>query len=175
MLEDAFSQWMQQAGLIKKLQLIVVLSLLLNLALVYELIESRIIPKTVKESVSEELLTNESQISELELRNFVENYLVNFFDLSQSAIDTLANITDKELFALEIRPEMIRRQEMKLVSKFKLDDIFLDSLDEQHAKAICLGRELFNGDYMDRNFSIELIIDTNNLVVQSIPVFRIEQ
>ena len=175
MLEDAFSNWMLQAGLIKKLQLIVVVSVLLNLALAYELIDSRIVSKTVNETVSEDLLTNESQISELELRNFVESYLSSFFDLSQAAIDRLADMTDKELFVLEIRPEMIRCQEMQLKSKFQLDDIFLDSLDEQHAKAICLGRELFNGDYMDRNFSIELIVDTKNLLVQSIPVFRIEQ
>ncbi|MDD9898631.1 MAG: hypothetical protein OXU45_06490 [Candidatus Melainabacteria bacterium] len=172
-IENSFQAWMRQAGIIKKLQLVLALSLLLNLALGQEIIRSKFISPMAETGLEQELEAK-PQITEAELRDFVETYLLSFFDLSQKSFDFLEDKTVQDLFVHDLRPELVKRRELKLESRFQLDDIYLDSLDSGHAKAICLGREIFNGNYMDRNFNIELIVQTPDLIVSSIPVFKVE-
>lgn len=172
-LETGFAAWMRQAGIIKKLQLFLTVSLLLNFVLAQEIIRSKFRLDSV-ETQSVEQLESSPQITEAELRDFVESYLLSFFDLSQKSFDFLEDNTVQDLFVHDLRPELVKRRELKIQSRFQLDDIYLDSLDSKHAKAICLGREVFNGDYMDRNFNIELIVMSPELKVSSIPVFKVE-
>lgn len=172
-LETGFAAWMRQAGIIKQLQLFLTVSLLLNFVLAQEIIRSKFRLDSV-ETQSVEQLESSPQITEAELRDFVESYLLSFFDLSQKSFDFLEDNTVQDLFVHDLRPELVKRRELKIQSRFQLDDIYLDSLDSKHAKAICLGREVFNGDYMDRNFNIELIVMSPELKVSSIPVFKVE-
>ncbi len=172
-LEGGFNQWMQQPGLVKKLQLFLFISVLLNLILGQEIINARL-AKSKKQTIAQQQIPEiSSQLTEVELRDFVTKYLEAFFDTSNESIALLASQTEAELFILEIKPEIIKRKDLALESHFELDDIYLDSLDDKHAKAISIGREVFNGDYTDRNFTIELVINTKELKVESIPVFKV--
>lgn len=172
-LEGGFNQWMQQPGLVKKLQLFLLISVLLNLILGQEIIGSRLIKSEKQPTAQKQILEISSKFTEAELRDFVTQYLKAFFDTSSESMALLASQTEAELFILEIKPEIIKRKDLALESHFELDDIYLDSLDDKHAKAISLGREVFNGDYTDRNLTIELVINTKELKVEAIPVFKV--
>jgi len=174
---EFFESWMKQPGSIKKLQGVLALSVILNLFLFMQFLPSTDKVETVVESqtlTTEDESNKQSKITEEELKEFVGKYMQNFFSSNEEALNYIKTFSSENLFERTIKKEMETRMEQKIISEFKLDDLFLDSVSSTEAKAIILGRESFpNRDYEERSFTIELIINTEKLQVESIPVFKV--
>ncbi len=177
-LEQSFKQWMQQAGIIKQLQLALTISIIIIALLSQQLISNNISKDlSTKKKPSATKITKEASkpVTEQELNNVVTEYLNNFFSTNAEAIEYLKTHTDTELFMHSIEPEIRKRIELNLASQFEINDLYLESINSNQVKAICLGQENFpNGDYQSRNCTIEILIDTSSLKVVAIPVFQIK-
>lgn len=176
--EHSFKQWMQQAGIIKQLQLALCVSITIIVLLSQQLISINISKDQAKKkhtTKTEEVQpTVSKQATEEDLHNLVKTYLSNFFSTQDEAIDYLKTHTDTELFLHSIEPELQKRRELKLNSLFTINDLYIESINSNQAKAISLGQENFpNGDYQSRNLTIEMLIDTETLQIVAIPVFQI--
>ncbi len=173
-LEHSFKQWMQQAGIIKQLQLSLTIAIIIIVLLSQQLISNNISKDQVTKKKAIVTETSPEKVSEEELNNVVKEYLNNFFSTKDEAIEYLKAHTETELFLHSIEPEIKKRIELKLASQFEINDLYLETINSNQAKAICLGQESFpNGDYQSRNFTIELLIDTTTLKTVAIPVFQI--
>lgn len=170
---------MKQPGLIKKLQGFLALSIILNLFLFMQILPSATketkVPIEVQSPVTaEENINRQSKISEAELKEFTEKYLENFFSSHEDSLEFIQDFSSTSLFERSLKSELETRISQKITSQFTVDDLFLDSVSSNQAKAIILGRETFpKHDYENRSFTIQLIINTEKLQVESIPVFKI--
>ena len=118
---------------------------------------------------------DEIPITETELKAFISEYLRAFFKSSDESIDFLRSHSKDTLFQNNLEPQVANRRQANISSDFEIVNSYLESLDENHAKAIFFGQENFpKDDYQSRNISIELIINTKELKVLSIPVFKVE-
>lgn len=176
---EIFENWMKQPGLVKKLQGFLALSVILNMFLFMQILPNTAKEKTVKAEpqaqIQEEKVTRQSKITELELKEFIDQYLDNFFSSSETALEFIQSFSSANLFEKSLKTELETRISQKINSKFMLDDLFLESVSSNQAKAIILGRETFpEHDYENRSFTIQLIINTEKLQVESIPVFKID-
>lgn len=179
--DEAFKKWMAQPGVIKKLQGFLCLSVIINLFLAIQIVQpinqkskevKNQIPQSIKVNAEDE--PRQSKISETDLKDFIRKYITNFFDISSDAINFIKSFSSKNLFENSLKKELEARSTAKIISEFKLDDLILESISSNQAKALILGREIFpNGDYESRHFTIELIIDTEKIEVESIPVFKL--
>ncbi len=177
-LEQSFKQWMQQAGIIKQLQLSLIIAIIIIVLLSQQLISNNINKdQTSKKNTTTAAATikqNSNPISEEDLNKLVKEYLSMFFSTELEAVEYLKAHSDTELFLHSIEPELKKRIELNLASQFEINDLYLESINRTQVKAICLGQENFpNGDYQSRNFTIEILIDTGSLKVVAIPVFQI--
>lgn len=177
---EIFENWMKQSGLVKKLQGFLALSVILNMFLFMQILPNNTkeklaeVPKEVQASQAQDETTRQSKITEEELKEFVNKYLDNFFSSSQIALEFIQSFSSESLFERSLKGELETRISQKINSEFLLDDLFLESVSSTQAKAIILGRESFpNHDYENRSFTIQLIINTEKLQVESIPVFKI--
>ena len=168
---------MQQAGIIKQLQLALTVAIIIIILLSEQLISNNLTKNpTTKKNPEQSKIIQQSPnpVTEEELNNLVRAYLNNFFSTKDEAIDYLKAHTETELFLHSIEPEIKKRIELKLTSQFEINDLYLESINNTQAKAICLGQESFpNGDYQNRNFTIEMLIDIATLKIVAIPVFQI--
>ncbi len=170
---NQFKQWMKQAGIIKQLQLALAVCLIVIALLIQQLISSNASQVTVKNTTSQ-VKQEKEEVTEAELQDLVENYLANFFGTSEAALDYLKTHTETDLFLHNIEPEIQKRIAIKLSSQLALSDLYIESINSNQAKAICLAQENFpNGDYQSRQFNIELIIDTSSMKIVAIPVLQI--
>jgi hypothetical protein len=184
-MNEGFLEWMSQPGPIKKLQAAIALSIVLNIFLISQLIPARqqaLSPiKTNKEKISmvQDGDSNEirqSKITETELKDFIKQYLNNFFSSTQVGLEFIETFSSKSLFEKNLRKELDLRITNRIESEFNIDDLFLESISSKQAKTIIIGQENFpKRDYQNRSFTIELIIDTERILVESIPVFKISQ
>lgn len=192
---DFFQNWMGQPGQIKQLQLFLALSVLLLLFLSFQLLNTNMELSKLEKSFRRANLKSTAEvlkpqaadvvdakakeqvpkISEAELRDFIGNYMIKFFTITEEANVFVEEHTTEALFESSIKDELLNRKTQKINSKFKVKNLLLESVDATTAKAICFGREHFpKGDYEDRDFIIELLVDTAKLNVKAIPVFKIE-
>ena len=193
---DFFQNWMGQPGQIKQLQLFLALSVLLLLFLSFQLLNTNMELSKLEKNFRRANLKSAAEvlkpqahgslegepvqeqvpkISEAELRDFIGNYMIKFFTITEEANAFVAKHTAEALFESSIKNELLNRKTQKINSKFKVKNLLLESVDATTAKAICFGREHFpKGDYEDRDFIIELLVDTAKLNVKAIPVFKIE-
>lgn len=168
---------MQRPGIIKQLQLYLTISILLNILLTQQIFNLRIKEGIKPETKKEKSIKEKSKtvsLPEEDLRDFIQEYLENFFSIEESSLDYLQSHTDIELYESTIKTELLNRQKQKIQSKFNLEDIYIEAINDKQVKAICIGIEDFlAGDYISRNFTIEFIVDATKFKIVSIPVFKV--
>lgn len=175
-IEFNFKSWMLKPGIVKQLQLYLFVSILLNILLVQQLLNINLKQVEAKKSIKVKKIIEEvkPQLSENDFKNFIQEYLGNFFSIEESALAYLQKHTDIELYENLIQVELLNRRKQKIHSKFNLEDIYIEEVNSNQVKAICIGREEFLADnYLPRNFTIEFIVDVLKLKVVSIPVFKV--
>jgi hypothetical protein len=189
---ELFKSWMQEPGKVKKLQLWLVISIVINLALGLQLIkfiqETDIKPwekhkannqeaTTKSKSIDEDSTENSNkQISKEDLDSFIQEYLKHFFGTEKTDLEFVEKSTDPKLFEEQIYPEIIKRAEMKLKSNFILVDKYTELINRDQARIIISGREEFaDENYAARIFDIELIVDLDSNKIKSIPRFQVKQ
>lgn len=175
-----FFNWMAQPGLVKKLQLALCMSLILNMLFTIQLLEvhKKKIPAMHKEEKIQTKKTNKESaktISPEQIKKFTYIYLENFFKTSEESINFIQKHTDMNLFSETIALELENRQKQNLTSNFTIEDLYLEELNEKDNKVIVIGQETFTDtNYQARNLTIELIIDKENLRVKAIPLFKVK-
>lgn len=176
-LEHCFKQWMQQPGIVKQLELALTISIVIIFFLGQQLLGDKLSANQRTKETPNITKTTEAelrQVTEEELNSLIREYLDNFFSVQSESIEYLKLHTETDLYLHSIEPEIKKRIELKLISEFELNDLYLESINSTQAKAICIGQENFpQGDYQSRNLHIELIIDTSALKIVAIPVFQI--
>lgn len=172
-----FFDWMAQPGLVKKLQLALCLSLILNILFTIQLLEVQkkktpVMPKEKLVKTNQEAGTT---INPEQIKKFTHIYLENFFKTSEESINFIQKHTDMNLFSETITIELENRQKQKLSSNFIIEDLYLEELSEKENKVIVLGQETFTDTkYQARNLTIELVIDKEKLKVKAIPLFKVK-
>lgn len=172
-----FFDWMAQPGLVKKLQLALCLSLILNILFTIQLLEVQkkktpVMPKEKLVKTNQEAGTT---INPEQIKKFIHIYLENFFKTSEESINFIQKHTDMNLFSETIAIELENRQKQKLSSNFIIEDLYLEELSEKENKVIVLGQETFTDTkYQARNLTIELVIDKEKLKVKAIPLFKVK-
>jgi hypothetical protein len=184
-MNESFLAWMSQAGIVKKLQAGLAFSLVFNIFLFSQIISNRQQNKTIVKASKEKAPaliddeaneTRQSKITETELKDFIKQYLKNFFSSSQDGLEFIETFSSKSLFDSSLKKELEFRISNKINSEFRIDDLFLESLSKKQAKTIIIGKENFpNKDYQARAITLELIIDTEKILVEAIPIFKISQ
>lgn len=184
-MNESFLAWMSQSGIVKKLQAALALSIVLNIFLCSQIISNKQQTKTSVKTINEKAPTvidgdinetRQSKITEKELKEFIKQYLENFFSSTPAGLEFIETFSSKSLFELSLKKELELRITNKISSEFKIDDIFLESISRKQAKTIVVGRETFpQKDYQTRSITLELIIDTEKILVESIPIFKISQ
>jgi hypothetical protein len=166
--------WMNEPGSKKALQVYLISSLSVLFFLALHLIDlhSQIHnfknPKVKEESI--EVLPSES-----ELKEFLLEYLQNLFSVDEDSHKFLMSHSDANLWKNSLEIEINKRKEKNINSYFKIESLYLESLDASKAKAICYGIETFpDKTFKDRNLLLELVINTKELKLLAIPLFRIE-
>lgn len=174
-----FAAWMQKPGIIKKLQAFLALSISLNFILFGQILnikqEILIKEKTKAHSQVLEKPIQEEKITEEELQKYIREYLDRLFHAKEESLEFLSIFTNAKLYT-ELKTLIDQRQGMGVESNFVLDDIFLESIDQDLAKAIILGQELFpKGEFKARAIELHLIVNTKTKQVLNIPVFKVGQ
>lgn len=165
---------MLKPGIVKQLQVALFISILVNMIFVYQLIYQVSKPQDRSPAATESPVLKKPQLTEQELKIFIKEYLNNFFASTEAGISFVQEHSSKELFESNLKQELAARIELKIESKFELTDIYLESINESSARAFIRGQELFTkNDYVNREYAIELIIDTNKLQTTNIPKFEI--
>ena len=172
---------MAQPGLVKKLQLALCLSLILNMFFTIQLLEvhKKKIPTISREEKSQTVKSNQEPsktINPEQIKKFTHIYLENFFKTSEESINFIQKHTDMNLFSETLAIELENRQKQNLNSSFTIEDLYLEELNEKENKVIVLGQEIFSDTkYQARNLTIELIINKDDLIVKAIPLFKVKQ
>lgn len=174
-----FFDWMAQPGLVKKLQLALCMSLILNMLFTIQLLEvhKKKIPSMHKEESVKTKTHQEAgtTINPEQIKKFTHIYLENFFKTSEESINFIQKHTDMNLFSETIAIELENRQKQNLSSNFIIEDLYLEELSEKENKVIVLGQETFSDTkYQARNLTIELVIDKEKLKVKAIPLFKVK-
>ncbi len=167
-------KWLEQLGIVKKLQLGLVLSWIIIILLAMQLID---INKN-NESREEEMPIIKN-IDLEQARIFARDYLEKFFSASSNEdINYLQLRTQEDLFIKNIYPELTNRRKEKITSQLNIEQLYLEEINNHSVKAVCFAIEEFpSGSYQKRQLSIEIIIELeqDQLKVSSIPVFKVNR
>ncbi len=168
--------WMRQSGLVKKLQLFLALSLVLNLCLAQSILLKRIPANNKANNENKQTLeqiNDKPQISHHELKQILEKYLISFFRTDSVSLAYIKSLSSEALFNESISAEFMQRQKLNLNASFKLSDYFIEQSDNQQYKLIALGEEIFpQGNYQNRKIEIELIFDSKSMHFTQISKFQ---
>ncbi len=163
-------KWLEQLGIVKKLQVALILSWILIILLGWQI---------MKLNHNDDNHDPVVGVPELDLNRakvFANKYLEVFFSqVTDEGLEYLKNHSDEELFIKNIYPELTARRKENIEGEFIIDQLYIEAVTNTSSKAVCFGQERFpSGAYQTRNLSIELLIDQNGAEpkVASIPVFR---
>jgi hypothetical protein len=169
-------KWLNQPGIVKKLQLLALISLSLNIFLLLNRI-----PQSIKNKPAQELPESKEeekkQTSDLEIKNFLKEYLNYFFGTGLVARSFIEKNSDSELFKNELADQLDQRTLKGLSSNFNILDFYIETKAQDAYQIILVGIESFNNnEYQDREITmiLELIYQDNNFKVQSIPKFEVK-
>lgn len=184
-----FEDWMLQSGKVKKLQLLLALAVIIILFLLSQIMSSMTNTKDIssfnrapasKQQVkASPEAKSRPKVTEGEAKAFVKGYLESFFSTEESAYSFVKLGTAEALFISSIESELLSRKEQSIKSEFKMSSIYVEPYKDTKVKAYVFGQEHFpNGDYENRKFTIEMILDILNgeqkIKVSAIPVFRVD-
>jgi hypothetical protein len=167
--------WLLQPGIVKKLQIALIISVCLNLTLVI----NKISPTKEKEASQKELKkeTVIKEVSELEIKNFIKEYLNSFFSTGLVAQKFIEKHSSKNLYQNELQSQLEMRTNKDLKSNFNIYDFYIETETQTKFKVILVGIESFeNKDYKQREITIILDIEKNedHFTVNSIPKFEVK-
>ncbi len=165
-------KWLEQLGIVKKLQVALVISWILIILLSMQLIKTNTQSETKAKAAPVEAKLDMNQA-----RTFARAYLENFFNASDDkSLAYLQAHSEEQLFVKNLYPELMTRRKEKILSELSIDQLYLEELTNTSAKAICFAREEFpHGNYQSRELTIEMLIDLSGAEpkVSSIPVFKV--
>ena len=168
--------WLNQPGIVKKLQLLALISLSLNIFLLLNRI-----PQSCKNKPAQELPEpkeeQKKQTSDLEIKNFLKEYLNYFFGTGLVARSFIEKYSDEELFKNELADQLDQRTLKELSSNFNILDFYIETKAQDTYQIILVGIESFNNnEYQDREITmiLELIYRDDKFIVQSIPKFEVK-
>lgn len=169
-------KWLNQPGIVKKLQLLALISLGLNIFLLLNQI-----PQSAKNKPSQELVKpkeeEKKQTSDIEIKNFLKEYLNYFFGTGLVARSFIEKYSDEELFKNELADQLDQRTLKELSSNFNILDFYIEIKAQDRYQIILVGIESFsNNEYQDREITmiLELVYQDNKFKVQSIPKFEVK-
>lgn len=171
-----FTNWMNEPGSQKALQLYLSISILICIFLITHIIDLNLKIHHLKNPETNLKTKAETPLpTEEELKIFLYEYLKKMFELNESSFEFINEHTEAAFWENNLSKEIRIRQNKKINSFFKIQSLYIESLDISKAKAVCFGKEIFpEKNFTDRNLLVELIFKTRDLKVVSIPVFRIE-
>ncbi len=163
-------KWLEQLGIVKKLQVALILSWILIILLGWQIMElNQNSEKTNPVVGVPELDLNRAKV-------FATKYLEVFFSqVTDEGLQYLKNHSDEKLFIGNIYPELTARRKDNIESDFIIDQLYIEAVTNTSSKAICFGQERFpSGAYQTRDLNIELLIDQSGAEpkITAIPVFR---
>ncbi len=171
-IQKGINRWLEQLGIIKKLQVSLVLSWILIILLGLQLLEKS--PNHTKEKAPQPI--QEKQINPEELKIFSQKYLEVFFaEPNTQNLAYLERHSEASLFIKQIYPSLKAREKQNIHSRLDIEQIYIEELANQKVKISCFAQENFpKADYENRELQIELIIDLEegSPKVSSIPVFQ---
>ncbi len=172
---ELITKWLNQAGIIKKLQVTIALSLVINIFLAQQILKLNKDIDNLKNPAMQKLKTKSKPNLE-QARIFAREYLEQFFSKpDKELIGYLHDHSEENLFIKNIYPELVARSKQNIESELEIQQLYIEENGAEKVKAICFAREQFlSGNYATRNLSIELIIDMEQMKVNSIPVFKVE-
>ena len=169
------NKWLEQAGIVKKLQIALAISICLNLFLCLSIIPKP--SKKIAEAQEEIIEKEEKTISETKIKNFIKDYLNYFFGTGLVAKSFIEKHTENNFFENELAQQLESRTQKKLSSNFNVMDFYIEAIGGSNYKVILVGIESFeNKDYQDREITMILVLEHANdsFIVQSIPQFDIK-
>ncbi len=176
-LPQLWQRWQRQSGLIKKLELALILSLGLITCLGIQVfdssqkLEEAQKPYTQKETHKQE----EYQYSEEEIKTFSQEYLEKFFQITDEAEKFLLEHTENKFYQEHLVKQVLKRRELQLNSKLEILDLLIEADKGELVKIYCTGIENFSQEeFQDRNIHIQLIINSKTKSVINIPIFEIK-
>jgi|GEM_PF-6283945 len=163
--------WLEQLGIVKKLQVALVLSWILIILMGMQLISSESKQKLIKTIAQTSAVSSSTDIE-----SFARNYINKLFATnSDENMSFLQEHSDSDLYLNNIYPELKAREKQKIHSEFQINQLYIEAENETKSKIVCFGKESFpQGSYQSRELTLELLLDTSKLKVLSIPVFRAE-
>jgi len=169
--KNPFELWMLKPAIIKRLQVFLALSLILNCLFIHQIINKKITSIKTKKTITK----IENTFNENKLKNFLNEYFKNFFGNTQENLDFIKMKTDSELFETSIKKEIETRIKKNILSKFEITDIYVEELESGLARGFIAGIEIFNDQkYLNRNYLIEILIDIKTQKIIKIPKFEIK-
>lgn len=179
-----FEKWMKQSGLVKQLQCYLALSVVFNLFLGMQLVNANSLKPTEQVQVAESQgqasnPKQKLQVTEASINNFIRAFLDKFFKIDEESFAYIKEHSDADLFTSSLEAELKTRRSQEIKSKFRINSMYFESIGGDQVKAYCFGDEVFlAGDYQDRSFEIQLIINLAKGVgafdVVAIPVFHLK-
>lgn len=174
--------WLFEAGLIKQLQLLVVISLFINFGLLFQVYDLNKINKYLlmyKPKYNLVLTGKEFQLKtdniNFDLDQFSKRYLGAFFETSVENFNFIQKNTKKEFFNTSVKKQLESRAAAQLASSFRIESLFSEPIGELY-KVIVFGREEFQDEkYQSRNLVLELIFDPATKKIINIPVFELNK
>lgn len=167
--------WLNQPGIVKKLQIALLLSVCLNIFFILSKI-----PSTHKED-SQETITEKQEkvkeVSELEIKNFLKEYLNYFFSTGLVAQSFIEKHSNQSLYDTDLKAQLEMRTNKKLKSNFNVLDFYIEPEGKDKFKVILVGIESFeNTDYQSREITMILSIEKTqeSFTVISIPKFEVK-
>lgn len=163
-------KWLEQLGLVKKLQLALLLSWILIILLGWQIM------KINHNSEKHDPVVGVPELDLNRAKVFASDYLKIFFNpVTDQGLEYLKKHSNEELFIKNIYPELTARRKENIESNFTIDQLYIEAVTNTSSKVVCFGQERFpSGAYQTRELSIELLIDQSEAEpkVASIPVFR---
>jgi hypothetical protein len=168
-------EWLIQPGIVKKLQFALAISFCLNIFFILDKI-----PKNQKESSQEKTVQKEEQIkevSELEIKNFIKDYLNYFFSTGLVAQSFIEKNSNPVLYRNELKTQLETRTNKDLKSDLNILDFYIEPEAKDKFRVILVGIESFeNKDYQNREITMILNLEKqeNSFIVVSIPKFEVK-
>lgn len=167
-------KWLKQPGIVKKLQIALVVSVCLNLGLALNKLPKEKV--LLEEKVESKEFVKET--SELEIKNFIKSYLNYFFSTGLVAQSFIQKHSGKDLFEVDLKPQLEMRTKKDLKSNFTVLDFYIETEAEDQFRVILVGIESFeNKDYQNREITMILKLEktAEKFIISSVPKFEVKQ
>lgn len=167
-MDHFLNQWQSNPGIVKQLQAYLLISILINLSLAVHLIRND--HKQIQENNQHQKSKEPIQIT---LKDFIPEYTKKMFATDIESEKFLETHSAKSLFTI-LKEQLLKRREQQIQSLIEIEDLYIDTISSTEARSFITGIEKSNSHQI-RSFNIELIINPQKGIVDSIPKFKISE